>query len=45
MADDDSLGGRVKPYAKVGTTIGRFAARMAGGRPVAITRYRAENAT
>ena len=30
MADDDTLSGRVKRYAKVGTTVGGFAARLAG---------------
>ena len=44
MADEDSLGGRVKRYAKVGTTIGGFAARMAGGRLFGIPLDRGENA-
>ena len=44
MADDDSLGGRVKRYAKVGTTIGGFAARMAGGRLFGIPLDRGEHA-
>ncbi|MCH7865980.1 MAG: AarF/ABC1/UbiB kinase family protein [Proteobacteria bacterium] len=44
MADEDSLGGRVKRYAKVGTTIGGFAARMAGGRLFGIPLNRGEHA-
>ena len=32
MADEDNLRGRVKRYAKVGATVGGFAARTAGGR-------------
>jgi predicted unusual protein kinase regulating ubiquinone biosynthesis (AarF/ABC1/UbiB family) len=32
MADRNSLTGRVKRYAKVGTTVGGYAARVAGGR-------------
>ena len=32
MDDDDNITSRVKRYAKVGTTVGGFAARMAGGR-------------
>ena len=44
MADDDSLGGRVKRYARVGTTVGGFAARMAGGRLFGIPLDRGEHA-
>ena len=44
MADDDSLSGRVKRYAKVGTTVGGFAARLAGGRLFGIPLNRGENA-
>ena len=44
MADDDSLGGRVKRYAKVGTTVGGFAARLAGGRLFGIPLNRGEHA-
>ncbi len=32
MADEENLRGRVKRYAKVGATVGGFAARTAGGR-------------
>ena len=32
MADENSLGGRVRRYARVGTTFGGMAARFAGGR-------------
>ncbi|MCH8236544.1 MAG: AarF/ABC1/UbiB kinase family protein, partial [Proteobacteria bacterium] len=44
MADDNSLTGRVKRYAKVGTTIGGFAARTVGGRLFGLTLDRAEHA-
>ena len=44
MADDDTLSGRVKRYAKVGTTVGGFAARLAGGRLFGIPLNRGENA-
>jgi len=32
MADDDNLSGRLRRYARVGSTVGGFAARAAGGR-------------
>ena len=44
MADDDTLSGRVKRYAKVGTTVGGFAARLAGGRLFGIPLNRGEHA-
>ncbi len=44
MADDNSLSGRVKRYAKVGTTIGGFAARTVGGRLFGLSLDRAEHA-
>ena len=44
MNEDDKLSGRVKRYAKVGTTVGGFAARMAGGRLFGIPLDRGEHA-
>ncbi len=44
MAEDDSLGRRVKRYAKVGATVGGFAARMAGGRLLGIPLDRGKHA-
>jgi predicted unusual protein kinase regulating ubiquinone biosynthesis (AarF/ABC1/UbiB family) len=44
MADKDNLAGRVKRYAKVGTTVGGFAVRAAGGRFLGIAIDRDENA-
>ena len=44
MADDNSLSGRVHRYAKVGTTIGGFAARTVGGRLFGLPLDRAEHA-
>ena len=42
MADDNSLSRRVQRYAKVGTTIGGFAARTVGGRLFGLPLDRAE---
>ena len=44
MADDNSLSGRVQRYAKVGTTIGGFAARTVGGQLFGLPLDRAEHA-
>ena len=44
MSDENSFGGRVKRYAQVGTRIGGFAARLAGGRVLGIEPDRARNA-
>ncbi len=44
MADENSLGGRVKRYAQVGTRIGGFAARVAGERVLGKEPDRARNA-
>jgi len=44
MADKNSLAGRVKRYAKVGTTVGGFAMRAAGGRFLGIPIDREEHA-
>jgi predicted unusual protein kinase regulating ubiquinone biosynthesis (AarF/ABC1/UbiB family) len=44
MADDNSLSGRVQRYAKVGTTIGGFAARTVGGQLFGLPLGRAEHA-
>ncbi len=42
--DDDSLGGRVRRYAKVSTSVGGLAARMAGARLLGIDLDRERNA-
>ena len=44
MADDNSLSGRVKRYAKVGTAVGGFAARTLGGRLFGLPLNRAGHA-
>jgi len=44
MADDNSLSGRVQRYAKVGTTIGSFAARTVGGQLFGLPLDRAKHA-
>ena len=44
MADDDSLSGRVKRYARVGTAVGGFAARTVGGRLFGLPLDRGEHA-
>ena len=44
MADENSLGGRVKRYARVGTAVGGLAARAAGGRFLGLTFDKAEHA-
>ena len=45
MADNDSLGGRVRRYAKVGTAVGGLAARLAGERVFGLKLDRAEHAS
>ena len=42
--DDDSLGGRVRRYARVSTSVGGLAARMAGARLLGIDIDRERNA-
>ena len=42
--DQDSLGGRVRRYARVGSAVGGLAARYAGGRFFGITIDRPEHA-
>ena len=44
LADLDSLGGRLKRYARVGTTMGGLAARLAGNRLFGLTIDRPEHA-
>jgi predicted unusual protein kinase regulating ubiquinone biosynthesis (AarF/ABC1/UbiB family) len=44
LADADSLGGRLKRYARVGTTMGGLAARFAGNRLLGLTIDRPEHA-
>ena len=44
LADLDSLGGRLKRYARVGTTMGGLAARFAGNRLFGLTIDRPEHA-
>src|SRR5512132_4645379 len=44
LADADSLGGRLKRYARVGTTMGGLAARFAGNRLFGVTIDRPEHA-
>ena len=42
--EEDSLGGRVKRYARVGSTVGGLAARLAGGRVLGRPVDKAEHA-
>jgi len=44
MADKNSLAGRVKRYARVGTAVGGYAARVAGGRILGRARDKGEDA-
>src|SRR5512147_2864462 len=44
LTDVDSLGGRLKRYARVGTTMGGLAARLAGNRLFGLTIDRPEHA-
>jgi predicted unusual protein kinase regulating ubiquinone biosynthesis (AarF/ABC1/UbiB family) len=44
LADVDSFGGRLKRYARVGTTMGGLAARLAGNRLFGLTIDRPEHA-
>ncbi|MFQ5764397.1 MAG: ABC1 kinase family protein [Rhodospirillales bacterium] len=44
MSDDDNLSGRLRRYARVGATVGGFAARAAGGRIFGIPLDRGEHA-
>ncbi len=43
-AEENSLGGRVKRYARVGTTVGGLAVRFAGGRFLGLALDRGEHA-
>lgn len=45
MSEDNSLGGRVRRYAQVGTAMGGLAARMAGERYLGITLDRSRHAS
>jgi predicted unusual protein kinase regulating ubiquinone biosynthesis (AarF/ABC1/UbiB family) len=44
MADENTLGGRVKRYARVGTGVGGFAARVAGERLLGLKSDKNKNA-
>jgi predicted unusual protein kinase regulating ubiquinone biosynthesis (AarF/ABC1/UbiB family) len=44
-AEENSLGGRVRRYARVGTTVGGLAARFAGGRVLGLDLDRGDHAT
>ncbi|MDP6785751.1 MAG: AarF/UbiB family protein [Rhodospirillales bacterium] len=43
-AEENSLGGRVRRYARVGTTVGGLAARFAGRRALSLDQNRGEHA-